>query len=86
MPHAFQAPGYRLHGAHSVHERFRVNREHLAEIPGDKLRKQIECQSLLELLSRRSSGVLCANANSAWRGGVESRCGRTDIGRVMRRA
>ena len=42
-------------------------------------------ESLFEPLSRPSPSASCANTNSAWRGGVESRCGRTDIGRVMRR-
>lgn len=43
-------------------------------------------KSLFEVLRRPSPSVSCANTTSAWRGGVESRCGRTDIGRVMRRA
>lgn len=42
-------------------------------------------QSLFEDLHRPSPSVSCSNTNSAWRGGVESRCGRTGIGRAMRR-
>src|SRR4051812_25005639 len=41
-------------------------------------------ESLFEVLSRASPSASCARANSAWRGGMESRCGQTGIGRVMR--
>jgi hypothetical protein len=42
-------------------------------------------ESLFEDLHRPSPSVSCSNTNSAWRGGVESRCGRTGIGRAMKR-
>jgi len=42
-------------------------------------------KSLFEDLHRPSPSVSCSNTNSAWRGGVESRCGRTGIGRAMKR-
>ena len=43
-------------------------------------------QSLFEGLHRPSPSVSFSNTGSAWRGGVESRCGRTGIERAMRRA